>query len=380
MKTNITHNKQKILQNSKPQLTILELYTMLSRMCYTAINNMISFLKSFPSLYGAHSIRFLSSAMAACYLVGILLLVVSCVVASTLVLYRLLCWLAHYLCSFQKIFWLRIATGVLLLLSIPLSGLAFVTLCTIVVSVGTTTILTTSFVVAIVGMVTSFVVVFVVRLLHLLYRLLCWLIGYVRSFPMLVWLRIFVGMLLMVAIPLSGFVFLTLCTIIASVGCANFLTICFFVAIVGMVLSFVGVVIVRLVPLLYRLVCDLYSWITAWVGKRQKNAILTEMETRTVDEIDLHQQDLDLEELEFETEEPEEPTAVESQVPTDEMEIHPTTASHPSVAPRRSLRIKRRPDRFVPSSERTIQQVPLGSFFDHGVRRSGRIAARLAKL
>jgi hypothetical protein len=44
--------------------------------------------------------------------------------------------------------------------------------------------------------------------------------------------------------------------------------------------------------------------------------------------------------------------------------------------PRRSTRIRRSPDRWVPPCGRTIQSIPLGSFFQSGgLRRSGRIAA-----
>lgn len=261
---------------------------------------MISFLKSLLALYGAHSIRLLSTSTAAIYLVGILFLVVSCVVASTLVLYRLLCRLVCYLRSFQKLFWLRIGVGLLLLLAIPLSALAFVKLCMTIVAVGPTTILTTSFIVAMVGMVISFVALVGVRLLHLLYRLFC----------------------------------------------------------------------------------SLYGLTTAWTGERQRQTILVEMETK-VEEADFQQQDSDLEEVELETEETlVDPRVVEEidlpAVQTQEVHL---SASHSSTTTlRRSFRIKRPPDRWVPPSGRTVQMVPLGSFFDHGVRRSGRIAARLAKL
>ena len=257
---------------------------------------MISFLKSLLALYGAHSIRLLSTSMAAIYLVGILFLVGSCVVAGTLVLYRLLRWLVCYLRSFQKLFWLRIGVGLLLLFAIPLSALAFVKLCITIVAVGPTTILTTSFIVSIVGMVISFVALVGVRLLHFLYRLFC----------------------------------------------------------------------------------SLYRLTTAWTRERQKKLILVEMETK-VEETDFQQQDSDLEEVELETEETlVHPRVVEEiDVPTVQTEVH-LSASHSSIL-RRSFRIKRPPDRWVPPSGRTVQMVPHGSFFDHGVRRSGRIAARLAK-
>lgn len=265
---------------------------------HCAIINMISFLKSLLALYGAPSIRLLSTSMAAIYLVGILILVGSCVVASTLVLYRLLCCLVCYLCSFQKLFWLRIGVGLLLLFAIPLSALAFVKLCITIVAVGPTTILTTLFIVSIVGMVMSFVVLFVLRLLHLLYRLFC----------------------------------------------------------------------------------SLYRLTTAWTRERQKKLVLVEMETN-VEETDFQQQDSDLEEVELETEETlVDPRVVEEiDVPTVPTEVH-LSASHSSTTLRRSFRIRRPPDRWVPPSGRTVQMVPHGSFFDHGVRRSGRIAARLAKL
>ena len=260
---------------------------------------MISFLKSLLALYGAHSIRLLSTSTAAMYLVGILFLVVSCVVASTLVLYRLLCRLVCYLRSFQKLFWLRTGVGLLLLLAIPLSALAFVKLCMTIVAVGPTTILTTSFIVAMVGMVILFVALVGVRLLHLLYRLFC----------------------------------------------------------------------------------SLYGLTTAWTRERQKQPILVEMETK-VEEADFQQEDSDLEEVELETEETlVDPRVVEEiDLPAVQTEVH-LSASHSSTTTlRRSCRIKRPPDRWVPPSGRTVQMVPLGSFFDHGVRRSGRIAARLAKL
>jgi hypothetical protein len=317
--------------------------------------------------------------MAAIYLVGILFLVGSCVVAGTLVLYRLLRWLVCYLRSFQKLFWLRIGVGLLLLFAIPLSALAFVKLCITIVAVGPTTILTTLFIVSIVGMVMSFVVLFVLRLLHLLYRFLCWLVCYLRSFQKLFWLRIGVGLLLLFAIPLSALVFVKLCITIVTVGPTRILTTLFIVSIVGMVISFIALVGVRLLHLLYRLFCSLYRLTTAWTRERQKKLILVEME-RKVEENDFQQQDSDLEEVELETEETlVHPRVVEEiDVPTVQTEVH-LSASHSSTL-RRSLRNKRPPDRWVPPSGRTVQMVPHGSFFDHGVRRSGRIAARLAKL
>ena len=45
---------------------------------------------------------------------------------------------------------------------------------------------------------------------------------------------------------------------------------------------------------------------------------------------------------------------------------------------RRSSRVRKTPDRWVPPSGRTIKAVPVGSFYECGVRRSGRLAARMA--
>jgi hypothetical protein len=65
----------------------------------------------------------------------------------------------------------------------------------------------------------------------------------------------------------------------------------------------------------------------------------------------------------------------EEQDQVEELVVLPTV--QPPVAPRRSSRLRRKPDRWVPpSSGRSVQLVvPVGSYFQAGVRRSGRIAA-----
>ena len=250
-------------------------------MCYTAINNMTSILKSLLTLYGAHCIRSLFTAMAVGYVVGSLFLLVSFILADSLVLYRLL------------------------------------------------------------------------------RRLVC----YIRSSQMSIWIRVAVVILLMLAIPLSGFAFLTLCTILHTLE-PTMSTICFLVGIVGLVISFVVVavvVVVRLLlGLLYRLACSVKRLAT-WMLQRHRNLPLVQMETEDI-KIDV-QQDMEWLELEME---------VIFDLPT----LQPP-------APRRSGRIRKPPDRWVPTtttSSHTIAPVPLGSFFDRGVRRSSRIAARMAVL
>ncbi|MCE2996134.1 MAG: hypothetical protein LW863_11070 [Flammeovirgaceae bacterium] len=251
----------------------------LSRLTYTAIKTMISFLKDLLALNGPQFIRFLDTAVTVSHLACMLCLVVSFVLASAIVVYQLLRRFVLYLRAFEVLFWLRIGVGMLLLLAIPLSGITFMVLCSIIVRVGTTTML----------------------------------------------------------------------------------TICFFVGIVAMVIAFVAVVVVGLLHRLHRLVCSL-SRLTTWIRNRHRKIDLVATEMQVV-EFDVQDEELDVERVDRE----------------EETEVHSPTLPLCS-APRRSGRIRNKPDRWVPPSGRTTTQpVLLGSFFDRGVRRSSRIAAaRLA--
>jgi hypothetical protein len=206
-------------------------------------------------------------------------------------------------------------------------------------------------------MVTSFVVIVLVRLLHHLLRLLRWFVCNLRSIQKIWWLRLAGGLLLLLAIPLSGCAFLLLCTILVNVGSTTILTLLFFVGIVGMVISVVVIVLSRLLHLLCRLASSL-KISTTWLRHKHKKIDLVEIET-------------DIVEFNVQTEDVDNIETVERDGETRENSPPPN-----SSAPRRSGRIRKKPDRWSPpSSGCTTRPVPLGSFFHRGVRRSSRIAA-----
>ena len=348
----------------------------------------------------------LSTATMIAFEVAIVILVTSIVVSLLLVVHRLLRTLVSCIRSLTSLFWWRLVGTVMLLLGISSSGLAFVWLCTVIHRVGLamvfSMVVTITFKVAIVVLVTS-IVASVVLVVHRLLRIL---VSCIRSLTLLFWWRLVGAVMLLLGISSSGLAFVWLCTVIHCVGLAMVfsmvVTITFKVAIVVLVTSIVASVVL----VVYRLLRSLVKWATqnlttrvcyqrepirfGTIPKERDEKIFqvnfspyssvylvekwnpglgqeySDMVSRNYLEVQMEQDEVPFEVQEQEPEDQEQDVEVE----VEEIVLPP--------APRRSSRRRKKPDRWVPPSQSIRTLVPIGSFYGSGLRRSSRIAKRLA--
>jgi len=331
--------------------------------------------------------------------------------------------------SFLKRFFLCLARASIILCGLMLFGHALVVLGTIIRNIGLGAVVSTATTIAFVVAFVLLVISIVASLLLVAYRLLRFLFSFITKTFLF---RLVGTVILLVGMALSGLAMVWLCTVIHRVGVAKVFFTAIAITLVLAILLLVISIIVSVVLGVYRLLRTLAKWslrnraatpvpcqresfpYTQDCAATQEVRCYNEsirFDTKSVcaipkegddktfrvnfspystvhivekwnpglgqefcDMVVRNYVEVAMEQNEAQFEVP----AQEEEEQVEEIVVLPTV--QPSVTPRRSSRPRRKPDRWVPPpSGRSVQLVvPVGSFFESGVRRSSRIAARLA--
>lgn len=339
----------------------------------------------------------------------------------------------HRIFSFMKRFCLCLARAAMCVLCVMLLfGHALVVLCTIIHNVGLGVVLSTATTITFVVEFVTLVISIVAWLLLVLYRLLRMLISCIQSIRKLFLFRLVGAVILLVGMAVSGLADVWLGTVIHGVGLAKVFFTATVITLVVAIVVLVITIVVSVVVVVHRLLCkfanrstqnrtatpvdcqtdcipstkdcvatpnpvrrqsesirfDINSvcaipkegddkifkvnfspYSTVYIVEKWNPGLGQEYSAMVVR--NYLQVQMEQNEVQVQFEEP----AQEEQEQVEEIVVLPT-AQPP--APRRSSRLRRKPDRWVPTSGRSVKLVPVGSYFQAGVRRSGRIAARMA--